>query len=232
MLNRMQIAAMFALIMRINDKLSPRWINVTGTFLRGAATTAMEAIGRDGLKWWKPQTVHNTQLQQALVVVAHAMFSELLVRSNGKQEFAVAEAVALMAEPLATVTFDGQEYMLDEMDTASHIELLIGLSVARRVSFPLLATLMRDCGWTWNHLYREHVCKCIFQLFREDHGYNEGKYIPVWDGRPDQEHLSELKYSLDPGGSNFGEQIYTRLKALYPVPFTGEQHDASSTKRG
>lgn len=217
MLNHKQMHSMLNLIVSVNTKLNGRWLRATSTFLRGAATICAEAIGRDSPKWWRRQTVDALQLRTALVSIAHHLLSEMLMRSSGDIESAATEATVQMEDSVQVIVFDEREYRLAEMDTAARIELLAGLCVARRVSLPLLGALMSDCNMTWCDLYQEHVRKHVFQSFRDDHGFNEGKYMMVWNGQSDHAHLEQLMHTIDPVAPDYCAQVYAGLAARYPA---------------
>ncbi|NBT30211.1 MAG: dUTP diphosphatase, partial [Gammaproteobacteria bacterium] len=50
----------------------------------------------------------------------------------------------------------------------------------------------------------------------QDHGYQEGTYVKLWQGREDNEHLSELLESLDDTDPEFPGAVYQALSARYP----------------
>ena len=65
-------------------------------------------------------------------------------------------------------------------------------------------------------LYRMYVGKNVLNFFRQDHGYKEGSYIKIWDGREDNEHLSDLLVRLDPNQADFAGTVYKGLAEAYP----------------
>ncbi len=65
-------------------------------------------------------------------------------------------------------------------------------------------------------LYRMYVGKNVLNFFRQDHGYREGSYIKIWDGREDNEHLAELLLQLDSASASFRDDVYRGLQARYP----------------
>jgi hypothetical protein len=69
----------------------------------------------------------------------------------------------------------------------------------------------------FDQLYRIYVGKNVLNFFRQDHGYKDGSYIKVWDGREDNEHLAELLTTLDSNSAGFRDQVYAGLKDRYPV---------------
>ena len=68
----------------------------------------------------------------------------------------------------------------------------------------------------FDELFRMYVGKNVLNFFRQDHGYKDGSYIKVWDGREDNEHLAEILPSLDPDESGFADRVYEQLLAAYP----------------
>ena len=82
-------------------------------------------------------------------------------------------------------------------------------------SVPLFHTLMQACGLSADVLYRHYVGKNVLNFFRQDHGYQDGTYIKEWQGREDNEHLSELLESLDATAAGFPEAVYEGLASRY-----------------
>ena len=82
-------------------------------------------------------------------------------------------------------------------------------------SVPLFHTLMRACDLSADALYRHYVGKNVLNFFRQDHGYKDGTYVKEWQGREDNEHLSELLESLDTAAAGFPEAVYEALASRY-----------------
>ena len=67
----------------------------------------------------------------------------------------------------------------------------------------------------FDDLHRQYVRKNVLNFFRQDHGYKEGSYIKLWEGREDNEHLVEILAELNSDSSNFGDQVYQSLLQRY-----------------
>lgn len=63
-------------------------------------------------------------------------------------------------------------------------------------------------------LYRLYVGKNILNQFRQDHGYKEGDYIKVWNGKEDNVVMKEA-WENNPDMTP--EKLYTVLKEAYPA---------------
>jgi len=62
-------------------------------------------------------------------------------------------------------------------------------------------------------LYALYIGKNLLNRFRQEHGYKEGSYLKIWNGREDNvvmQELLERHPGIDP------EELYRRLEALYP----------------
>ena len=55
-------------------------------------------------------------------------------------------------------------------------------------------------------------------MFRQDHGYREGRYAKRWGGREDNEHLADLLGALDSDDPDYRAALYAALAARYPGP--------------
>ena len=213
MLNQRQLATMFELQDGMNTKVNPNWIEAAYPFLRAAALEGAEAIEHHGWKWWKKQEIDLPQLQMELVDIWHFALSHQLLETNNDKAQAAADFIA-DSEALV-LKFDGKDYVLAELDLLQKLELMIGLATARRFSVPLFAVALTDCQMTWDDLYKQYVGKNVLNFFRQDHGYKDGTYIKVWNGKEDNEHLSTILDSLDVEAEGVADTLYKELKAIY-----------------
>ncbi len=62
-------------------------------------------------------------------------------------------------------------------------------------------------------LYSLYVGKNILNRFRQDHGYKEGSYTKIWDGREDNVVMQEL---LEKNPGIEPEALYAALETVYP----------------
>jgi len=62
-------------------------------------------------------------------------------------------------------------------------------------------------------LYALYVGKNLLNKFRQEHGYKEGTYIKVWNGREDNVVLQEI---LDTFPGIDPEELYRKLEVAYP----------------
>ena len=56
----------------------------------------------------------------------------------------------------------------------------------------------------------------MLNRFRQDHGYKTGGYVKNWDGREDNEVLSEILKNHTLEGDDLETQIYSDLEFNYP----------------
>ena len=75
--------------------------------------------------------------------------------------------------------------------------------------------LMAATELNFDDLYRAYVGKNVLNFFRQDNGYKEGTYIKTWDGREDNEHLSEITAGMDCDAEDFAEALYDSLMQRY-----------------
>lgn len=217
-LHETQARVMLTLQYRMNDKVDAQWLEKKFPYLRAVVIEAAEAIEHHGWKWWKKQERDLPQLQMEIIDIWHFILSDILLRTAGNHDQAVEFLRAANAphNSVCSVKFDGQEFELDTMSLLSKLELLIGISAARRLDLLLFRSIMLDCELSWNSLYKQYVSKNILNMFRQEHGYKEGTYQKLWHGREDNEHLVELMDSLDAESAQYPEQLYQGLVSRYP----------------
>jgi len=208
-----QAATMLKLQDQMNAKVNPEWLAVKSPFLRAVVIEGSEAIEHHGWKWWKKQQCDLEQLQMELVDIWHFLLSAVLIEYDGSQSAAQTRVMAEIEGH--EVEFDGDTYIFAELDLLQKLELLIGLSAARRINIGLFTTLLVDCQMSWTDLYTQYICKNVLNFFRQDYGYKEGTYIKVWQGKEDNEHLVEIMAHLDATDAAFQDNLYQALTDRY-----------------
>lgn len=214
-----QARLMLTLQSRMNAKVDPLWVEKRFPYLRAVVIEAAEAIEHHGWKWWKRQDCDLPQLQMEIIDIWHFLLSEILLQHE--DDHTLASAALLSATSASkhstSLDFDSQTYHFKDLSLVAKLELLIGLSCARRVDIALFKTVMEDCGLNWESLFKQYVSKNVLNFFRQDHGYKEGTYHKLWQGREDNEHLVELMDSLDTANPNYPELLYSGLLQRYPA---------------
>ena len=210
---------MLALQANVNAKVDPNWITARYPYLRAVAIEGAEAIEHHGWKWWKKQDKDLSQLQMELVDIWHFILSEILLRNDDNQLTPLEYLLSALsdANSLQLIELDNTAYKLNETDLVTKLELLIAISIARRIDLGLFESIMRDCELTWTDLFCQYVGKNVLNMFRQDNGYKEGTYRKMWEGREDNEHLVEILESLDPDLPSFKNEIYSALTNTYPI---------------
>ena len=219
MLSKNQAATMLALQANMNAKVDPNWITARYPYLRAVAIEGAEAIEHHGWKWWKKQDKDLSQLQMELVDIWHFILSEILLRNDDNQLTPLEYLLNALSDAnnLQLIELDNTAYKLNETDLVTKLELLIAISIARRIDLGLFESIMRDCELTWTDLFCQYVGKNVLNMFRQDNGYKEGTYRKMWEGREDNEHLVEILESLDPDLPSFKDEIYSALTNTYPI---------------
>lgn len=212
-----QSRVMLSLQARMNEKVDLQWVQKRYPYLRAVVIEAAEAIEHHGWKWWKKQERDLPQLQMEIIDIWHFILSDILLGTDADHERAVAvlRSANAASDVSHTVLFDQKDYALHSMSLLSKLELLIGLSVSRRVDLLLFRSIMRDCELDWETLYKQYVSKNVLNMFRQDHGYKDGTYQKYWQGREDNEHLVELMDLLDCGSQQYPELLYQGLEVRY-----------------
>lgn len=217
MLSTAQLQTMFQLQAAMNYRVDPNWTDARYPYLRAVVVEAAEAIEHHGWKWWKQQHRDLGQLQMELVDIWHFLLSEILLRNGGDEDKArlYLEAAYERQSPTRRLQFDGQEYSLEELELLDLLQALIGTAAAGRVELGLFAEIMSGCELDWPELYKQYVSKNVLNFFRQDHGYQEGTYRKIWNGREDNEVLVEVMATLDAEDPSFKDSLHALLEAAY-----------------
>ncbi len=210
---------MLSLQTSMNIKVDPNWVKARYPYLRAVIIEAAEAIEHHGWKWWKKQEKDLPQLQMELIDIWHFILSEILLRNQADQDKSLTALTDSLSDSSTqnVINFDDQQFLINELDLIEKFELLIALSVSRRIELALFASIMTDCEISWTELYCQYVGKNVLNMFRQDKGYKEGTYQKTWNGREDNEYLVEIIGSLDSSRLEFKDEVYAALESAYPA---------------
>ena len=162
-----------------------------------------------GWKWWKSQDHDIEQIRLELIDIWHFGLSAELIRHGGNVESA---ATAMLKE-----LEEYQDKPEAITDFKSGVDSLAMHALKDQILFvPVFLMLLSDVDTSFDDLHRIYVGKNVLNRFRQDHGYKDGSYRKQWDGREDNEHLSEIVASLDADAADFQDQIYSGLADRYP----------------
>jgi len=201
---KQKLLAMLALQDAMNSKVNPDWRNAGYAWYRAIWTECAEMLDHYGWKWWKHQEPDMAQVRLELVDIWHFALSDLILQ-HGDMETAAERALQGLADPAGGDDFrEAIERMA--MDTIA----------AKSAHVERFASLLRLADLAFDDLYKTYVGKNVLNFFRQDHGYKEGTYAKVWDGREDNEHLAEILIELDADADGFQDRVYARLAAAYP----------------
>ena len=218
MLSDDQISIMLRLQQSMNSKVDPSWRKARYPYLRAVVIEGAEAIEHHGWKWWKKQELDLSQLQMELIDIWHFILSETLLRNDDGGDTQAREALQTAISDISethALKFDGSTYRLADLSLLDKIELLIGLSAARRIEIAVFASIMTDCQLSWTELFRQYVGKNVLNFFRQDNGYKDGTYRKLWGGREDNEVLVDIIHLLDANQPDFKHAIYASLLVEY-----------------
>ena len=202
---RQALETMLSMQHRMNTRVHEDWINQHFEWYRAIWIECGELMDHYGYKWWKKQDPDMAQVRLEVVDIWHFGLSALF-----RADTDIAELAGQVAADLERPT----EVLLDVREATE--ALALASLQARGFSVPQFAVLMQACNLSFEDLYRHYVGKNVLNFFRQDHGYKEGSYQKLWEGREDNEHLAELMERLDTESDDFPSDVYSALKAKYP----------------
>ena len=202
---RQALETMLSMQHRMNTRVHEDWINQHFEWYRAIWIECGELMDHYGYKWWKKQDPDMAQVRLEVVDIWHFGLSALFSSDTD-----IAELAKQVAADLDVPT-EG----IQDVREATEALALASLQ-ARGFSVPQFSVLMQACNLSFEDLYRHYVGKNVLNFFRQDHGYKEGSYQKLWEGREDNEHLAELMERLDTESDDFPSDVYNALKAKYP----------------
>jgi dimeric dUTPase (all-alpha-NTP-PPase superfamily) len=202
-----KIATMLELQDSMNSKVNPDWRSAGNEWYRAIWMEASEMLEHYGWKWWKKQEADAMQVKLEIVDIVHFALSICLEENENSELDTIAAAIELAFEnPKATA------------DIRTTIELLAKETlIDQGAHFAIISGVMKHVAMPFDELYEIYVGKNVLNMFRQDHGYKEGTYLKIWDGREDNEYLADILERLDCNSESFRGDIYEALTEYYPA---------------
>ena len=198
-----KLITMLSLQDEMNRWVHEDWKTRGFEWYRAVWVEASEMLEHYGWKWWKHQQPDLAQVKLEVIDIVHFCLSMEL--ETGQPLDRVAATIAdEFSDPRHT----------DDIRTT--IELLALETLKdRRAHFAIIAGLMHHLQMDFDELYKKYVGKNVLNIFRQDHGYKQGSYIKIWNGREDNEYLEDILAMLDVDSDGFRDDIYMSLQASY-----------------
>ncbi|SFU92891.1 Dimeric dUTPase, all-alpha-NTP-PPase (MazG) superfamily [Polaromonas sp. YR568] len=202
-----QLAAMLKMQESMNSKIDPNWRDRNNAWYRAAWVECGELMDHVGWKWWKKQMPCGPQIDLELVDLWHFGLSDVLQHSPATTAISSIQNL-LSGNPSPNAV--SQERQLRIVEEFAETTL-------REKRFPIrkFVELASAFGFSGDSLYRGYIGKNVLNRFRQDHGYREGTYEKIWQGREDNEHLTEIVTDIDPMAIEFEDVVYRELSQRY-----------------
>ena len=198
-----QIQIMLELQDAINVRVSDDWRLKDFAWYRAIWTECAELMDHYGWKWWKQQTPDIEQVRLELIDIWHFGLSILL-----QNNFPVPSLLTQLEKAFTSPGRSNDFHEILESFTAYTL-------TEKDFSIPLYVALLQSVDMSFDELYCGYIGKNVLNFFRQDHGYQEGSYVKLWNGREDNEHLVELMAELNSADTQFTKKLYALLEERY-----------------
>jgi dimeric dUTPase (all-alpha-NTP-PPase superfamily) len=189
----------------INSRVDKDWLDRNREWYRALWIECGELMDHYGQwKWWKHTTTDLPQVVLEIVDIWHFGLSIELCRRESIDVLSADIAKRWKQTP-SKVSF------LEEVErVASYALKDKGFAIGS------IRNLLEDCCVDFDILYRTYVAKNVLNIFRQDHGYKDGTYIKIWDGKEDNEVLAVVLEDADSDAFDFKACLYNKLEKIYP----------------
>lgn len=217
MFTKTQLMTMLELQDSMNKKVNPDWIDAGNDWLLAASMEASEAIDHHGWKWWKKQEPDMDQLRMELVDIWHFILSYLIEGHNGDKDGCIKEIDFMQHTGAHATKSIGCAHDFRHSPLVQNLKVMQGQFAFSHLDLILFMHVLGQVGMSTDDLYKQYVGKNVLNFFRQDNGYKEGTYVKEWNGREDNEVLTEILDELDPEIKDFQGNLYQELQARYPT---------------
>tara|TARA_B100000700_G_scaffold88627_1_gene99914 strand:- start:26865 stop:27683 length:819 start_codon:yes stop_codon:yes gene_type:complete len=215
-------------------------------YYRASHVESVEALQHVGYKWWKRIVPNVAQAKMELIDILHFAISDMLrdgpnttvwhelLGYGHYQAHKLSEgsvlfyAIGRFVNGFENVHINGHRTYADgnEFYVAEDVDFFDFADLCEQFSFStimygsndmgILCAMFEHIGMTPNQVHAMYVGKNVLNKFRTDMGQREGLYSKIWDGREDNEHLTEyLDRLVKDNEPTSEEDIYAFLKTRH-----------------
>lgn len=175
---------------RLNQQINSEWVTAGFAWHRAAWLEAAELVEHIGWKWWEASAPNFVQAQIELVDIWHFVLSDYIVH-HGTAAAKILEEELNDPDPKVTL-YRGQLRRLDELSILETAEVFAGQAAIGVVSARMFDALRQSLDMTWDGIYTMYVAKNVLNIFRQDNGYKDGRYVKNWLGEEDNVFLEKV----------------------------------------
>ena len=208
------VAEMLRLQDGFNQVVNPQWKQAGYQWARAVWVECGELMDHFGYKWWKASSPDAEQCLLEVVDIWHFVMSHELTLADADQ---IAKDVSRLLEfagssPKREWTDEERRRCIDRLAMRS-AAFAGGDGASVLVEFWELADAF---GLTLEGLFTRYIGKNALNRFRQHNGYKEGRYVKQWQGREDNEVLTEvLQRCLTEGQGDLLERVLAALQPIY-----------------
>jgi len=146
------------------------------------------------------------------------------IMSQGLEDYKMGElgSIETLANNINSLkvfeTFSGEvtEHFKDYYEQIAVVEELMRILFCGGSTEKLMAAFIdvaMQSGLNLDTLYTLYIGKNILNQFRQDHGYKEGTYIKIWNGKEDNVTMQNI---LEENENITPDELYKTLETAYP----------------
>lgn len=200
------VLRMAALQERHNLEIHSDWREQGYDYYRAIWVECAELLDHYGWKWWKHQQPDLDQVRLEIVDIWHFGLSEML--RDGRIDLPQAQVSGEVIEAL-----QAQDARVEFREA---VERLAESSLQTKgFDAQAFAALLTSLPMALDELHGLYIGKNLLNSFRQAHGYADGRYAKIWQGREDNEHLMDILGALDPLQEDFEVKLKAELEARY-----------------
>jgi dimeric dUTPase (all-alpha-NTP-PPase superfamily) len=194
-------------------QLGDTWVEATDhKYGRAIAVEACEAMEHVGFKWWKDKEPDMDQLIMELVDILHFELCSVLQAGATHTD---RSATMYMANEMCEEFKDIPEESFTKKGILHFLDSIAVHGILGHSVMYTLMTAFKLCGLTGDDVFKLYIGKNVLNTFRRANGYKEGSYIKIWNGREDNEVLTEILANTEAARPDFVEALTKQLDYAY-----------------
>ena len=212
--SRQMVAEMLRLQDSFNQVVNPQWRQAGYGWARAVWVECGELMDHVGYKWWKASQPDREQCLLEIVDIWHFVMSHEMTLA--KEEQVCNDVIQILefarSQPARDWTDEQRRQCIDRLAMRS-AAFSAGEGASVLLEFWELASAF---DLSLQDLFCRYIGKNALNRFRQLNGYKEGRYVKIWNGREDNQVLSDvLQECLSQGGDGLLDRVLAALQPHY-----------------
>jgi hypothetical protein len=197
--------------------IGQHWRTANCNFRLAIAQECAEGIDHLGWKWWTSKQPNMEAAKVEVIDIVHFALADTLQQKGEASFEELAESLFnSWIYRTSDIIVAGQTFDPKNMSVVDGFQAIATLAGLGKVDFGLIVWVGERLSMDFEALAKLYRQKATLNLFRQQHGYKEGKYIKMWGkDLEDNDYMQQVSAQIDWSDPRAATHLNALLERAY-----------------